>query len=96
MPTRNDVEDFDLDDDPEEYADLEMDDDIYFEEEEEDSEDEDDYESLDFSNRYRNFSARRRIEIAREDKWLQSVVADFDDFDYIGDLEGEPDWKSAY
>ena len=95
MTTRHDVDDLDLEDDSDEFADLEMEDDdeIYFDD---DNVGDEDYEALDFSNRYRNFSARRRIEIAREDKWLQSVMADFEDFDFIGDSDERPDWGSAY
>jgi hypothetical protein len=94
MATRTDVDDFDLDDDSDDYTDLEMDDDedIFFD----DEADGEEFEALDFTNRYRNFSARRRIEIAREDKWLQSVMADFEDFDSIGDPDDQQDWRSAY
>ena len=95
MTTHQDVEDLDFEDDSEEFADLEMEDedDIYFEEE---GEGDEDFEALDFTNRYKNFSAKRRIEIAREDKWLQSAMADFEDFDSIGDYDDRPDWSSAY
>lgn len=39
-------------------------------------------------DRYQAFSARRRIEIAREDKWLKSVMADFDDYESFEDHSG--------
>lgn len=47
-----------------------------------------DDEVAESSERYKSFSARRRIEIAREDRWLKSVMADFDDFEGIEDLGG--------
>lgn len=99
MTTRHDVEDLDFEDDSDEFEDLEMDEDedIFFDDEGDDEDDDDEaYEALDFTSRYKNFSARRRIEIAREDKWLQSAMADFEDFDFIGDVDDRPDWNSAY
>ena len=37
---------------------------------------------------YRTFTARQRIEIAREGKWLESTMSDFDDYT---DIEGFDD-----
>ena len=35
----------------------------------------------------RTYTARQRIEIAREDKWLESAMSDFDDYYEIEDFE---------
>jgi len=75
-----DPDDWDQDD-TDDLTDVEMDDEeLFFD----DIDDEDDKE-LDFESddRYKSFSARRRIEIANEDKWLKSAMADFDDFEQI-------------
>lgn len=89
MATHDDLpvpDDWDEEDDDEDLADLDMEDgDLYFEDIESDDDD-DDGDFYESSDRYKSFSARRRIEIAREDKWLKSAMADFDDFDGIEDL----------
>ena len=36
---------------------------------------------------FRTYTARQRIEIAREDKWLESAMSDFDDYYEIEDFE---------
>ena len=36
---------------------------------------------------FRTYTARQRIEIAREDKWLESAMADFDDYYEIEDFD---------
>jgi len=95
MIARNDVNRAEFDDATDEFEIIEMDDEeIFFDEY--DVEPDEECDVLDFTGRYRHFSARRRIEIAREDKWLQSVMADFEDFDLIGDSDDRSGWKSAY
>lgn len=86
MPYRDDVpdlEDWD-DDESDDPSEMDMDDELYFDDL--DGEEEEAELNFDASKRYKSFSARRRIEIAREDKWLKSVMADFDDFDGIEDF----------
>lgn len=36
---------------------------------------------------YRTYSARQRIEIAREGKWLKSALSDFDAYHEIEDID---------
>lgn len=71
-----------VEDDSDDLTDIDMyDDDLYLDDADvEDVEDDDseNWESL--SKRHLAFSARRRIEIAREDKMLMSELSDFDDF----------------
>ena len=94
MTTRNDAGHIGFDDESDEFELEEMDDEeLYFDDEDELDEA---YDALDFTSRYRHFSARRRIEIAREDKWLQSVMADFEDFDPFGESEGRSGWETAH
>lgn len=74
-------------DDSEDLMELEMDEDeLFFDDI---GSDDDTGEFTDASDRYKSFSARRRIEIAREDKWLKSVMADFDDLDRLDDFDGQ-------
>ncbi len=86
MSTRDDLE-ANLDwsgEEPEDEleSDMEMDDDgdYFLDDAEEDESDDEETVSLTESP-YLEFSARRRIEIAREDKSLKSLLADFDDYD---------------
>ena len=90
-----------LDDDQDDLTEMEMemddDSDLYLDD---DMESDDDDLEIDVDDdevdsrltrlvdRYQAFSARRRIEIAREDKWLKSVMADFDDYDSFEDQNG--------
>ena len=85
-----------VDDEPDDLLEYEMeldmdDEEIYFDglepEETEEAEDAEDGNS-NGANRYRSFTARRRIEIAREEKWLKSLMADFEDYDSIESLTG--------
>jgi len=84
-PGPEDWED-DEDDDLTDYEDMDESD-LYFDDIESDDDEEEDEDFDDEpSDRYKSFSARRRIEIAREDKWLKSVMADFDDYEGLDDL----------
>ena len=95
MTTRNDVNRIEFEDATDEFEIEEMDEEeIYFDHD--DVEPDEEYEALDFTSRYQHFSARRRIEIAREDKWLQSAMADFEDFDLFGEADGRSGWETAY
>ena len=91
MDPRTDGEDDSwLDEDAEDsddYLEDDMEDDV-FSEEFDGPEDEDE---LDFDPEWRpkTFTARQRIEMAREEKWLQSLVADFDDFDRLDGFNDE-------
>jgi len=69
-----------------ELDDIDLDDEFLFDDPE---------EPFEFSGQYKTFSARRRIEIAREDKWLKAAMADFDD-DYPGDWQDSDSWHSPY
>jgi hypothetical protein len=80
MNPRTDPEDSAwIDDDPVDCLDPDMDDDIF----PEDFDDTDEEVELDFDAepRPKYFTPRQRIEMVREEQWLQSLVADFEDFD---------------
>lgn len=67
--------------DPADYLELEMDDDIF----PDDFDTSDDGLELDFEREPRPtfFTPRQRIEMIREEQWLKDLVADFEDFDRI-------------
>jgi len=80
MNPRTDPEDSTwIADDPVECLDPDMDDDI-FPDEFDDNEDEVELD-FDAEPRPKYFTPRQRIEMVREEQWLQSVVADFEDFE---------------
>lgn len=87
MAVRDDVQgqDFWVDDDPGDIMEMEEEEESCFEDFEEEG-DQDAF--IDVTDRYQAFSARRRIEIVREDKWLRSLMADFDDYDDLEDADG--------
>ena len=77
MTTRTyDEDEIWVDDDLDETVEDEMEDEVFFDDcLEPDSEDE---LSFEFDSRPKSFTARQRIEMAREEKWLQENMADFD------------------
>lgn len=81
-------EDMEYDEFPEDLIDLDDED-----EDEDDEEEEEEEEELRFDSRgaAKHLTARQRIEIAREDRWLKSMMADFDDIDDIDRIEGFSD-----
>jgi hypothetical protein len=78
--------DDDLDDLTELDTEMEIDDDEYLFDESDAEETEETEEYKDSIDRYRQFSARRRIEIASENRWLKSLMEDFDDYDSLENL----------
>jgi len=77
-----------LDDDME-YDDF-AEDDIELDEVDEDEEEEEEL-SLDSANSLKSLSARQRIEMAREERWLKSMMADIEDIDEFERIEGFSD-----
>ncbi len=68
-----------VDDDSDDLTDIDMyDDDLYMDDADVAEDESEKWESL--TKKHLAFSARRRIEIAREDKLLMSELSDFDDF----------------
>lgn len=68
-----------IEDDPVEYLDPDMNDEIF--PDEFDASDEEHALDFDIEPRPKFFTARQRIEMAREERWLRSLTADFDDID---------------
>lgn len=68
-----------VDVDSDDLTDIDMyDDDLYLDDADDADDESEQWDSL--AEKHLAFSARRRIEIAREDKLLMSELADFDDF----------------
>jgi hypothetical protein len=87
MATRNEKKPREpwLDEESENLLELDMDDSDLFLDDLDVDEDEEEFDQA--ADKYRSFSARRRIEIAREDRLLKSLMSDFDDFEFDG-IEG--------
>ena len=86
------------DDDPDGYMDEDMEYDEYPEDlieldDEDEDEEEEEEEELDFESMGggKSLTARQRIEIAREDRWLKSMMVDFEDIDEFDRIEGFSD-----
>ena len=73
---------------PDVLGELEMDiEEIYIEPEPEPELEVDDEPFRNRGEAYRTYTARQRIEIAREGKWLESVLSDFDAYYEIEDFD---------
>jgi hypothetical protein len=88
-----------VDDDPEDLemniddTDLELDGidpDLLVEEEEEEEE-----LVFDSADGYRSMTARQRVEIERENRWLRFETADFDEYDWNEDLDTDM-WRTSH
>lgn len=85
------------DDDPDFPEDQELDDNEFPEEIlEPGDEDELDFDAEDLTIADKFFSARQRVEIAREERWLRSVMADFDDYDEIENFAAQDSAGFSY
>ena len=76
-----------IDDDPDDYMENDMDDEDFvddFTEIEAEAE-----LDLEVESRPQVFTARQRIEMVREQKWLESMMEDFGDFDDYGNFEND-------
>jgi len=88
--------DDDLDDLTELDTEMEIDDDEYLFDESDVEEAEETEEYEDSIDRYQQFSARRRIEIASENRWLKSLMEDFDDYDSLENLSNNEFREFSY
>jgi hypothetical protein len=88
MATRTDDQSGDawMTDTSEELDEMDMDEsELFFDDLDVEEDDEEEEEGERFTgsvDKYRSFSARRRIEIAREDRMLRCIIDDFDDIDF--------------
>lgn len=90
MDPRTQADDEWVDEDPDFLEDEELEDDDF----PEDILAPDDEEALDFDDdeptvSSKSFTARQRVEIAREERWLRDIMADFDEYDVIEDFADE-------
>ena len=50
---------------------------------------------FDSTNDYRSMTARQRVEIERENRWLRFETADFDEYDWTEDLDTDM-WRTSH